>query len=223
VRCPLGVKCDGFRDPDDRSIPEWRGRIRPPSYKSRIRRGRLGPQDLSWCGYTAADMKFPLRLSSNHDSNLADVLDELTRRLDRLLELTEETNRLLSYRKQTNRTEAQQTFGATRTQNRRQPRRGSGQGKTSIRTRRTTMRSSRLPTRQGLHHAIEAVLLEAREPLTAAEITERINDRQLFVPPRSGKPLSSDQVNSRISNTHYRNRFRRENGRVRLAADRTRV
>jgi hypothetical protein len=69
----------------------------------------------------------------------------------------------------------------------------------------------------GLHDAIEAVLREAQAPLTTAEIAQRINDRRLFVPPRSGKPLSSSQVNSRIANPHYRDRFRRVEGRVALA------
>jgi hypothetical protein len=74
-----------------------------------------------------------------------------------------------------------------------------------------------VPRSPRLHEAIEAVLREAQAPLTAAEIAQRIRDRGLFVPPRSGKPLSSNEVNSRIANPHYKQRFRRVDGRVALA------
>src|SRR5207244_6158992 len=75
-------------------------------------------------------------------------------------------------------------------------------------------RSSFAPRNPALHEAIEAVLREAQEPLTAAEIAQRITDRRLFVPPRSCKPLSSSQVNSGIANPPYKQRFSRLGGGV---------
>lgn len=170
--------------------------------------------------YSLLEMRLPLRLSSDKDSSVVEALNRVAQRLDRLIELAERTNELLRLRAPATRaaTEAQPPTGATdavttRASARRRRRRQSE----TPRKRRATPRSATAPRKPGLHLAIETVLREARGPLTAAEIAQRINERGLFVPPRSGKPLSSSQVNSRIANAHYRHRFRRENGRVALS------
>jgi hypothetical protein len=86
-------------------------------------------------------------------------------------------------------------------------------------------RSTRWPQRAStaatkilpLHQAITAVLEEAGEPLSAKEISDRIRERGLFRPPRSGQDLSASVVNSRVSNPHYRERYQRQDGRIGLA------
>jgi hypothetical protein len=151
-------------------------------------------------------MRLPIRLSNDKDRELTEALNTVAERLDRLVALAEQTNEILRSTSSTQPQRARRQRGRPRrTQTAaKQPRRGP--------------RSGGLPRSPRLHEAIEAVLREAQEPLTAAEIAQRISDRQLFVPPRSGKPLSSSQVNARIANPHYKQRFRRVDGRVALAA-----
>jgi hypothetical protein len=72
------------------------------------------------------------------------------------------------------------------------------------------------PKRVPLHEEIAAVI-EERGPSTAAEIADAIAARGRYAPPRSGKPLDSATVNSRVSNPVYRSRFVRREGRIGLA------
>ena len=67
-----------------------------------------------------------------------------------------------------------------------------------------------------LHDEIIAVI-EERGPSSAAEIAEAIAERGRYTPPRSGKGLNAATVNSRVSNPAYRDRFRRQDGRIGLA------
>ena len=166
---------------------------------------------LSWL-----DMRLPIRLSRDSDSQLADALNTVAQRLDRLIELTEQTNELLRSTRSTDRAAARPAIGGAG-QPAAAPRPRGRRGRQPSDGRQRSPRSGPVGRGPGLHDAIEAVLREAQAPLTTAEIAQRINDRRLFVPPRSGKPLSSSQVNSRIANPHYRDRFRRVEGRVALA------
>lgn len=70
--------------------------------------------------------------------------------------------------------------------------------------------------RVALHDEIIAVI-EERGPSSAAEIAEAIAERGRYTPPRSGKGLNAATVNSRVSNPAYRDRFRRQDGRIGLA------
>jgi hypothetical protein len=158
------------------------------------------------------DMRLPIRFS-NDDTDFRSSLDAVAQRLDRLIELTNETNELLrSAPTGQPRSGGQPASDAAdvqaepRTARRRAPSRRRQEGRRSRTERRST----------GLHIAIETVLRDAQEPLTAAEIAQRVNERGLFVP-RSGESLKASQVNSRIANPHYRGRFRRVDGRVALA------
>ena len=167
-------------------------------------------------------MRLPIRLSNDRDRELIEALNTVAERLDRLIELAEQTNELLRSTWSTDRVpDAQAAIGTADSQPQRARRqRGRTQRtQTAAKQPRRSSRSGALPRRPRLHEAIEAVLRETQEPLTAAEIAQRISERRLFVPPRSGKPLSSSQVNSRIANPQYRQRFRRVDGRVALATD----
>jgi hypothetical protein len=70
--------------------------------------------------------------------------------------------------------------------------------------------------RVALHDEITAVI-EERGALTAAEIAQAIAARGRYAPPRSGKRLDAATVNSRVSNPAYRERFKRQDGRIGLA------
>jgi hypothetical protein len=70
--------------------------------------------------------------------------------------------------------------------------------------------------RVALHDEIIAVI-EERGPARAAEIAAAIAERGRYTPPRSGKGLDAATVNSRVSNPAYRDRFRRQDGRIGLA------
>jgi hypothetical protein len=83
------------------------------------------------------------------------------------------------------------------------------------RRRKATNQRSKGGTRRspGLHEEIEAVLREAGHPLSANVIADRIRERGKYTPPRSSKPLSGSNVNSRVANPTYRGRFvRRDDG-----------
>jgi hypothetical protein len=70
--------------------------------------------------------------------------------------------------------------------------------------------------RVALHDEITAVI-EERGASTAAEIAQAIAERGRYAPPRSGKGLDAATVNSRVSNPAYRERFKRQDGRIGLA------
>lgn len=70
--------------------------------------------------------------------------------------------------------------------------------------------------RVALHDEITAVIVE-RGASTAGEIAHAIAERGLYTPPRSGKGLDATTVNSRVSNPAYRDRFKRQDGRIGLA------
>ena len=72
--------------------------------------------------------------------------------------------------------------------------------------------------RVALHDEIIAVI-EERGPSSAAEIAAAIAERGRYTPPRSGKGLNAATVNSRVSNPAYRDRFRRQDGRIGLAGN----
>jgi hypothetical protein len=72
--------------------------------------------------------------------------------------------------------------------------------------------------RVALHDEIIAVIQE-RGPSSAAEIAAAIAERGRYAPPRSGKGLNAATVNSRVSNPAYRERFRRQDGRIGLAGN----
>jgi hypothetical protein len=84
------------------------------------------------------------------------------------------------------------------------------------RPRKTAPRVAAGP-RVALHDEIIAVISE-RGPASAAEIAAAIVERGRYAPPRSGKGLNAATVNSRVSNPAYRERFRRQDGRISLAA-----
>lgn len=166
--------------------------------------------------YAVSKVKLPIRRLKFGGNAIVEALNGVSQRLDRLIELTEQTNELL------------RSSVVVEQPGRRQPARPGDTERQAVR------HASRAPSRRrpqaegvrsppprgpGLHDAIEEVLREAQGPLTASEIATRITDRGLFIPPRSGKPLTSSQVNSRISNLHYRGRFRRVEGRITLARD----
>jgi hypothetical protein len=88
-------------------------------------------------------------------------------------------------------------------------------GAVAARRRKATIQRPKGETRRspGLHQEIEAVLREAGRPLPANVIAERIRERGMYTPPRSSKPLSGSNVNSRVANPTYRSRFvRRDDG-----------
>jgi hypothetical protein len=81
---------------------------------------------------------------------------------------------------------------------------------------RPTVRGSqrRRPTLQPqqpvtLHEEILAVLNERQTPMTVAQIAEAIRRRDLYQPPRSGRPVSPQLISSRLSNPYYRSLFQR--------------
>ncbi len=154
-------------------------------------------------------MKLPFRLSPIDDSGPG-----LLERLDLLIELQRQTNVLLE------RVAAHDVSGqaaeeigrpaavksASRSK-RRTPAHARRQAASSPKPKDATKRSP------SLHEEIEAVLREAGHPLPANVIADRIHERGHYTPPRSAKPLSGSNVNSRVANPTYRSRFvRRDDG-----------
>ena len=141
-------------------------------------------------------MKLPIRLSGNDHDELHKALVAVTQRLDRLIELTERTNVLLQSVPLTTRSEAK-AVDATQTLDDRGLTAASPRGTRRARGRRRAKTSSLRRRRvAGLHDVIAAVLQDAGEPLTAAQIAQRINDQRLFAPPRQWKAArcQSDQL-----------------------------
>lgn len=152
-------------------------------------------------------MKLPFRLSAI-DGDGSPLLE----RLDALIEAQRQTNvlleRLIAHKasapagRETSRAEPSSTSRSGR-----HPARGRRRKATGERPKNTPKRSP------SLHQEIEAVLREAGHPLTANAIADRIRERGHYTPPRSSKPLSGSNVNSRVGNPTYRGRFvRRDDG-----------
>ncbi len=67
-----------------------------------------------------------------------------------------------------------------------------------------------------LHEAIEIILQESGEAMTATVIADAVNQRKLYAR-KDGLPVSAAQIASRIEN--YRKIFIKENGRIKLVKD----
>ena len=152
-------------------------------------------------------MKLPAWLRSPDDGD-----SPLVERLDLLIETQRQTNVLLE--------RLIDEKGSGPTEQRTRPRADtttSAPTRSAVGTRRprATRQQSKGETQRspGLHEEIEAVLREAGHPLPANVIADRIRERGKYTPPRSSKPLSGSNVNSRIANATYRSRFvRRDDG-----------
>ena len=151
-------------------------------------------------------MKLPFRFSASDDDG-----STLLERLDALIDTQRQTNTLLE------RLIGQVASAAAGLETRqRVPSSASRSPGGRARRRQTTVqRSQRSP---GLHEEIEAVLREAGHPLPANEIADRIRQRGQYTPPRSSKPLSASNVNSRVANPTYRSRFVRRDDGIWLAS-----
>lgn len=152
-------------------------------------------------------MKLPFWLNPSVEGDSA-----LIERLDLLTETQRQTNALLE------RLVAQKAAG-TAGQGTQRPLKASGSGPkrrtAGARRRKATSQQPRGETKRspGLHEEIESVLREAGHPLPANVIADRIRERGNYAPPRSSKPLSGSNVNSRVANPTYRSRFvRRDDG-----------
>lgn len=151
-------------------------------------------------------MKLPNWLSAPDDGDL-----RLIERLNVLIETQRQTNVLLE------RLIHQKSSGPTKQGTRsRADATPSARNPSSVGARRpkaTGRRSKGAQRSPALHDEIEAVLREAGHPLPAKLIADRICERGMYTPPRSSKPLSGSNVNSRIANPTYRSRFvRRDDG-----------
>lgn len=176
-------------------------------------------------------MRIPFFRSRPDAPAVAEALQRIEDRIDRLIAVGERTNQLLE------RVESPGAAEPPRTNEPDQPK-SSRQGARASRALRTESpsRSRRKSAGGGpqrptagadgaapvagpmkLHEAIIRVLLDAGEPLTANAIAARIRVRNLFVPPRSGHELRGGQVSARVGNATYRNRFVRHDGRIWLA------
>jgi hypothetical protein len=150
--------------------------------------------------YSHPTMKLPSWLSSTDDG-----ASPLVERLNLLIETQHQTNVLLerliaqgaSTGKQTPRPADASTSGSRRTTL-------GARGRQAPPRKRPKPKTQRSPV---LHQEIEAVLREAGHPLPANVIADRIRERGSYTPPRSSKPLSGSNVNSRVANPTYRSRF----------------
>jgi hypothetical protein len=68
-----------------------------------------------------------------------------------------------------------------------------------------------------LHEEIAAILREAGQPMSAADVAEQIAARGRYE--GRGAPITSTIVNSRVSHPMYRHYFSRSNGLIGLAAE----
>jgi hypothetical protein len=152
-------------------------------------------------------MKLPFRPNPSAEGDSA-----LVERLDLLIETQRQTNVLLE------RLIAQEASGLAGEETHRlakASRSGPKRSTAGGRRRKATSQRSKSATKRspGLHEEIEAVLREAGHPLSANVIADRIRERGNYTPPRSSKPLSGSNVNSRVANPTYRSRFiRRDDG-----------
>ena len=163
-------------------------------------------------GSILAAVKFPFRRSSTDESGSV-----LAERLDLLIQTQRQTNALLE------RLITLQTGGPADKEAGRPsvavPASRSARHVPGRRRRRATRQQPKRATKRspGLHMEIEAVLREAGHPLPANVIAERIRERGRYTPPRSAKPVSGSNVNSRVANATYRSRFVRRGDGLWLA------
>jgi hypothetical protein len=61
-----------------------------------------------------------------------------------------------------------------------------------------------------LHEAIDAVLADRPGGMTAREIADEIKRRGLFLKPSDGKPPLPGQINARVGNATYRERYSKD-------------
>ena len=152
-------------------------------------------------------MKLPIRLSRSAESDSA-----LVERLDMLIETQRQTNALLErlVGQEASRSAGQGTRRPAKASSSGPKPRTSGARRRKATSQRPKGKTKRSPA---LHDEIEAVLQEAGHPLPANVIADRIRERGNYTPPRSLKPLSGSNVNSRVANATYRSRFvRRDDG-----------
>ena len=67
-----------------------------------------------------------------------------------------------------------------------------------------------------LHEEIIAVLRDADQSMTAADIADAVRQRGRYQP-RSSKAITAASISSRVSNPHYRDLFERANRKIGLA------
>jgi hypothetical protein len=70
-----------------------------------------------------------------------------------------------------------------------------------------------------LHEEIASVLSDNGAPMTVAEIAAEIRRRGRYTAPRSGRPITTELVSTRVANPHYRKLFARSGRLLSLAAD----
>ena len=70
-----------------------------------------------------------------------------------------------------------------------------------------------------LHDEIAAVLSANGQPMTVAEIAAEIRRRGRYTAPRSGRPITTELVSTRVANPHYRKLFVRSGRLLTLAVD----
>lgn len=70
-----------------------------------------------------------------------------------------------------------------------------------------------------LHEEIASVLSENGAPMTVAEIAAEIRRRGRYTAPRTGRPITTELVSTRVANPHYRKLFARTGRLLTLAAD----
>jgi hypothetical protein len=79
---------------------------------------------------------------------------------------------------------------------------------------------ARLPRRRGaaLHDEIVSVLKASGAPMTVVEIAAQIRRRGTYTAPRTGKPITTESVSTRVANPQYRSLFARDGRLLTLAA-----
>jgi hypothetical protein len=69
-----------------------------------------------------------------------------------------------------------------------------------------------------LHDAIDMVLSTRATGMTPRELAAEINRRGLYIRPSDGQPVPSRQINARVANKTYRDRYRKDHlGRISMA------
>jgi hypothetical protein len=74
--------------------------------------------------------------------------------------------------------------------------------------------------RRSLHEEIVAVLESSGGPMSVAEIASAIRKRGQYTAPRTGRPVSTQLVSTRVANPQYRKLFSRSGRLLSLASDR---
>jgi hypothetical protein len=128
------------------------------------------------------DMRLPLRRSNDMDRQIADALNGIAQRLDRLIELAERTTQLPQ-----SRTAGYPAVGEAR------------------------------PGAPRLQRQSES--LQSQSESLRSEVGGECKSRVTNGREHRGAPLSSSQVNARISNPHNKHRFQRKDGGIVLAEE----